>query len=143
MRKEINLERRAMDAMSDQTCDAATKRWLVMMNVNSPQNLRAVAAMNSMPSVSMAAFSKIREDSEKASILIGMFSSSDRSNLVSIGYEVISGMKNTSMLWDIFQAPGVPKELKPHIERRIGLLAGTVEPKDYREIIRLHSRASR
>ena len=137
MNKEIDLEQRAMAALSDPACDAATKRWLVLMNVNSQANLRAAAMMNSMPSVSMAAFSKISDEGEKASILIRMFSSQDRSNLVSIGYEIISGMRNMPLLWDIFQVQGVPKELKPHIERRIELLAGTAEPKDYREIIRL------
>ena len=143
MNKEIDLEQRAMDALSDQACDAATKRWLVLMNVNSQANLRAAAMMNSMPSVSMAAFSKISDEEEKASILIRMFSSQDRSNLVSIGYEVVSGMRNMSLLWDIFQAQGVPKELKPHIERRIELLAGKAEPKDYREIIRLNRKERR
>ena len=143
MNKEIDLEQRAMDALSDQACDAATKRWLVLMNVNSQANLRAAAMMNSMPSVSMAAFSKIHNEDEKASTLIRMFSSQDRSNLASIGYEVISGMRNMSLLWDIFQAQGVPKELKSHIERRIELLAGIAEPKDYREIIRLNRKERR
>ena len=46
-------------------------------------------------------------------------------------------MHNITLLWDIFQAQGVPKELKPHIERRIELLVGTANPKDYREVIRL------
>ena len=137
MRKDINLEQRAMDALSDKECDAAMKRWLVLMNVNSPANLRTAAMMNSMPSVSMAAFSKISDEREKASILIMMFSCPDKSNLISIGYEVISGMHNITLLWDIFQAQGVPKELKPHIERRIELLVGTANPKDYREVIRL------
>ena len=143
MHKEIDLEQRAMGFLSGQACDAATKRWLVLMNVNSQANLRAAAMMNSMPSVSIAAFSKIHDEKEKASILTSMFSSKDRSNLTSIGYEVISGMSDMSLLWDIFQAQAVPKELKPHIERRIELLAGTAEPKDYREIIRLNRKGQR
>ena len=143
MQKEADLEKRAMEALADPACDAATKRWLVLMNVNSHASLIAAAKMNRLPSVSMAAFSKIRDERARASILIEMFSSEDRSNLISIGYEVIGGIESKTLLWDIFQSPAVPKELKSIIEARIGQLSGMVEPRDYREIIRLQKGTSR
>ena len=131
-----SLEDWAMGDLSDPLCDVGTKKWLVECNINSQENLVKAAMMNSLPSVSIAAFSKMRDEQLKASTIISMFSNGDGHNMVLIGYSVIRSMGSTKLLWDILQAKGTPRELKQHIEIRIGELSGTAEEKDYSSIIR-------
>ncbi|MEM3841680.1 MAG: hypothetical protein QXN59_03240, partial [Candidatus Micrarchaeaceae archaeon] len=123
MEKSKQLEEFALSMLSNSSCSISTKVWLVQNSIDSEAGLEKAARMNLMPSVSIAAFRKISDEHKKASILVSMFASNGPENLIAIGHSVVSSISSPKLLWDICQAKGIPKELKPYVESRIESLS--------------------
>ena len=113
-------EKAAIEVIKDESfSDLSYKKWLVEVELRTYASIEEIAMYSKYPTLSIAAFSKIRTEDGKVALLRKLIRSNNNENIISIAHEVLLGIDSKALLWDIYSEKNATQELKAMVERRI------------------------
>lgn len=108
-----------LQTVFDERLSLAHRNWVLLSSNFTDDEIAKVALCTKYPTLSISAFSLIKDEARKTNTLIKLFGEAEPYTVMAIAYSAIKNIKSQRLLWDIYAHPNTPKEIKPYIEDAI------------------------